>query len=121
MSTTKSYGINQDYNGIAVGLWFDPAKVRVDDHAYVELDTDELDDLQRMIWDAITHREEPTPESMAWMITPRPTDSEILDRIAAYLSGKEWHAETIEIVAELIALAGREIEGPPNAPTVAIK
>ncbi|MHB1505059.1 MAG: hypothetical protein ACYCTL_02480 [Acidimicrobiales bacterium] len=50
--TKKQWGINVDYHGDPVGLWFDPASVEMDEHAYVfmgEEEPAELSDLQRAL------------------------------------------------------------------------
>lgn len=49
------FGINFDGDGEYVGLWFDPARVRVDEFAYVSITVEELT--------ALASSDQPTPEN----------------------------------------------------------
>lgn len=42
----------------------------------------------------------------------RPSDTNVLDAIAALLDGAEWHGGTIDEVADLVRESGRTIDEP---------
>lgn len=64
--TSKSYGVNVNYDGEPVGLWFDPETVEMDEHAYVSMGEDELAELGRRIVEATgTERAVEAPRCVA--------------------------------------------------------
>lgn len=44
-----AFGLNENGDGEPVGLWFEPERVRHDEHVYVDLTPDELDTLQQQL------------------------------------------------------------------------
>lgn len=44
-------------------------------------------------------------------------DSKALDAIAELMSGTEWDADTLDAIASVVTLTGREIKDPFDVPT----